>query len=107
MAKKNGFRKRFRLVYRPSPLALKIILLAAIVLCTATLLTLRGLIQKTNAETEALRSEAARYEQENARLEENIAELGTEKSIRRIATEELGLVNPDATFFQGADSQEP
>lgn len=107
MAKKTSFWKRFRLVYRPSPLALKIILLAAIVLCTVTLLTLRGLIRQTNAEADALRSEAAWYEQENAELRENIAQLGTEKSIRRIATEELGLVEPDATFFQGDSGTNP
>lgn len=107
MAKKGSFWKRFRLVYRPSPLALKIILLVAIVLCTATLLTLRGMIQRTRDEADALRSEAAWYEQENAELEENIAQLGTEKSIRRIATEELGLVDPDATFFEGVDSTNP
>ena len=107
MANNQSFWKRFRLVYRPSPLALKIVLLVAIVLCTATLLTLRIVIRNQEQAAESLRSDAAWYEKENAKLEENIAQLGTEKSIRRIATEELGLVDPDATFFEGVESTDP
>ena len=107
MAKKSSIFKRFRLVYRPSPTLLKIILLVAIVLCTVTLLTLRTLIRRTKEQGDSLRATAAWYEQENAELEQNIAQLGTEKSVRRIATEELGLVDPDATFFQGVDSTDP
>ena len=97
MATQKHSPKRFRLVIKPSSPLLKVILLVAIVLCTATLLVLRTMIRAT----------AAWYEQENAELVQNIAQLGTEKSIRRIATEELGLVDPDATFFQGADSTNP
>lgn len=107
MAKKNSFFKRFRLVYRPSPLLLKIVLLVTIVLCTVTLLALRTMIRDTQDQGDSLRATAAWYEQENAELEQNIALLGTEKSIRRIATEELGLVDPDATFFQGVDTTNP
>lgn len=107
MAKKNSFFRRFRLVYRPSPLVLKIVLLVAIVLCTVTLLALSAMIRQTNQEQDALRATAAWYEQENAELAEHIAQLGTEKSIRRIANEELGLVDQDATFFQGVDSTDP
>ena len=107
MEEKHSSRKRFRLVYRPSPILLKVILLVTIVLCTVALLTLHTMIRNTQAETDSLRATAAWYEQENAELEQNIAELGTEKSIRRIATEELGLVDPDATFFQSAPSTNP
>lgn len=107
MATKKHFPKRFRLVIKPSPPLLKVILLVTIVLCTATLLILRTMIRNARDEGESLRATAAWYEQENAELEQNIAQLGTEKSVRRIATEELGLVDPDATFFQGADSTNP
>ena len=92
---------------RKHSLRRKIILLVAIVFCTATLLILRTMIQNTRQESENLRATAAWYEQENAELTQNIALLGTEKSIRRIATEELGLVDPDATFFQSIDSTNP
>lgn len=107
MATQKHSPKRFRLVIKPSSPLLKIILLVAIVLCTATLLVLRTMIRNARQEGEDLRATAAWYEQENAELVQNIAQLGTEKSIRRIATEELGLVDPDATFFQGADSTNP
>ena len=107
MAEKHSVRKRFRLVFRSSPILLKIILLCTIVLCTVALLTLRGMIHHTKDKADSLRATAAWYEQENAELAENIAQLGTEKSIRRIATEELGLVDPDATFFQSAPSTNP
>ena len=107
MAKKNSFLGRFRLVYRPSPTALKIILLVTIVSCTAVLLILRAQIFSTKQKTEDLRSTAAWYEQENAQLQQNIAQLGTQKSVRRIAREELGLVDPDATFFQDTPSTDP
>lgn len=107
MANKHSNPKRFRLVIKSSPLLLKVILLVAIVFCTATLLILRTMIQNTRQESENLRATAAWYEQENAELTQNIALLGTEKSIRRIATEELGLVDPDATFFQSIDSTNP
>ena len=46
-------------------------------------------------------------EQENAELRQNISQLGTEKSIRRIAAEELGLVDPEATFFEDTPSTDP
>lgn len=107
MAKKNSIWKRFRLVYRPSPTALKIILLVTIVLCTAALLILRTSIRSAEQKAEALRATAAWYEQENAQLRQNIAELGTQKSVRRIAQEELGLVDPEATFFQNTPSTDP
>ena len=107
MANKNSFWKRFRIVYRPTPTLLKVILLVTIVLCTAALLILRTMIRNTEQQVEDLRATAAWYEKENAQLQQNIAELGTEKSVRRIAAEELGLVDPEATFFQSITSTDP
>ena len=107
MEEKHNSPKRFRLVYRASPILLKVILLVTIVLCTVALLTLHTMIRNSQDQVDSLRATAAWYEQENAELARNIAELGTEKSIRRIATEELGLVDPDATFFQSAPSTNP
>ena len=107
MSKKNNFWGRFRLVYRPSPTLLKIILLVTIVSCTVALLILHATIRSTQQKAEDLRATAAWYEQENAELRQNIAQLGTEKSVRRIAAEELGLVDPEATFFQSTPSTDP
>ena len=107
MANKQSFLSRFRLVYRPASPLLKCVVLVTIVLCTVVLLTLQGMIRSSQAKADSLRATAAWYEQENAELAENIALLGTEKSIRRIAVEELGLVDPDATFFQSTPSTNP
>ena len=107
MATKESIWKRFCLVYRPTPTLLKIILLVTIVLCTAVLLILRAQISNTEQQAEDLRATAAWYEQQNAQLQQNIAELGSEKSVRRIAAEELGLVDPEATFFQNTPCTDP
>ena len=99
MAKRKNPLSRIRLVYRRSSPLLKCVVLAAIVLSTAALLALGISIRQTRSETESLRLEAARLEEENQQLQENIAELGTIQSIKRIAVEELGLVDPDTEFF--------
>ncbi len=99
MANKKNPLGRIRLVYRSSSPLLKCVVLAAIALCTVALLTLRTSIRELKENTDDLRNKAAALEQENQKLEKSIAELGTIQSIKRIAGEELGLVDPDAVFF--------
>ena len=96
--RKNPF-SRIRLVYRRSSPLLKCVVLAAIVLATAALLTIHFSIRQTRQQTDALRAQAARLEQENRELEENLQQLGTVESVKRIAQEELGLVDPDTVFY--------
>lgn len=97
-AKKNPFR-HIRLVYCRSSLLIKCVVLAAIVLSTAALVILRVSIQTEQSQQAELQQQAAQLEQENRKLTAYIAELGTEKSIKRIANLELGLVDPDSQFF--------
>lgn len=99
MAKRRNPLSHIRLVYRRSSPLLKCVVLAAIVLSTAALLILGISIRQTRSETESLRAEAAQLEEENRQLQENITQLGTMQSIKRIAVEELGLVDPDTEFF--------
>lgn len=99
MATGKNKRSRIRLVYRRSSPLLKCVVMAAIVLSTVTILTLRSSILELRGNTEELRQEAAGLEQENQDLQKNIAELGTVQSIKRIAREKLGLVDPDSIFF--------
>ena len=73
--------------------------LAAIVLSTAALLILRISIQSAQDRQALLQQQAAQLEQENRELTQYIAELGTIESVKRIATQELGLVDPDSLFF--------
>ena len=100
MANRKNPLGRIRLVYRRASPLLKCVVLAAIVLCTAAMLILRGSIRQLQQTADDLRAEAAELEQENKNLEKSIAELGTIQSIKRIAGEELGLVDPDAVFFE-------
>ena len=98
MAKQSPFH-RIRLVYRHSSLFLKILILVTILVSAAALLALRVSVQSFEKQSQVLQSQAAQLQQENAELSQRIAELGTKDSIRRIATEELDLMNPGAHFF--------
>ncbi len=99
MATKKSFFSRFRLIYRPSSPMLKCLVLATVVLSTVTLLTLGALIRDTNNNTEALRQQAGELLPENEKLQEKIDNLGTVESVKQIATEEGGLVDPGTVFF--------
>ena len=99
MAMKKGPLARVRLVYCRSSILVKCVVLATIVLCTVTLLTLRASILNNQAQADALRDQAAVMEQENQKLEDKITALGTVQSIKQIAKEELGLVDPGAVFY--------
>lgn len=100
MANRKNPLGRIRLVYRRTSPLLKCVVLATIVLCTAALLILHSSIRQLRQDTDGLRAEAVALEQENRKLKKSIAELGTVQSIKRIAEEELGLVDPDAIFFE-------
>ncbi len=100
MANRNHPLRHIRLVYRRTPMIIKVVVLSAIVLSTATLLTLRGGLLNAQAQTDALRNQAQQLEQEKEKLEEYINELGSVDSVDRIAEEELGLVDPDSVIFQ-------
>ena len=90
---------RFRLVYRRSSVLLKCVVLTAIILCTVCLMALRGSILDARAEAETLRGQAAALEQENQQLQEDINQLGTVQSVKEIAFELLGLVDPDTIIL--------
>ena len=92
--------RRIRLVYRRSSNTLKIVVIAALVLGTLSLLMLRGAILRMEQKTEELRQQAAVLEQENEKLQKSISQLGTVQSVTELAEELLGLVDPDTVIFQ-------
>ena len=97
-ARKNPF-SHIRLIYRRSSTLVKCVVLAAIVLSTVALITLRISIRAEQKKQEQLYLQQAQLEQENYELTRSIAELGTVESVKRIATLQLGLVDPDSQFF--------
>lgn len=96
--KKNPF-SHIRLVYRRSSLLVKSVVLATLVLSILALIVLRVSIQSQQGQQADLEYQAALLEQENRSLTKQIAELGTVESVKRIATLQLGLVDPDSQFF--------
>ena len=94
-----NFFKHIRIVYKRSSTLLKCVVLTALIASAVALLTLRGAYLQQLQQQEALRQQAAELEQDNDLLARNISQLGTLQGIRRIATEELGLVDPGTVIF--------
>ena len=95
---KNPF-SHIRLIYRHSSPLVKCVVLVTIVLSTLALIVLRISIQSNQGQQQDLQYQAAQLELENRELTKQIAELGTVESVKRIATLELGLVDPNSQFF--------
>lgn len=99
MDKKNHPFSHIRIVFRRTSPLMKCVVLTAIVACAVALIALRVNIQQSRQRQADLQQQAIQLVQENKALTQNIAKLGTEESIRRIAETELGLVDPDSQFF--------
>lgn len=102
MEKIRSFLSRFQLQYRRTPTLNKVVVAAAIVLSSVTLVTLRLAHWEAEAKLSELRQQVAAQEQRNEDLRQDIDELGTTDSIRQIAREELGLVDPDTIIIEDA-----
>ena len=89
-----------KVIVRPAPALLKIAACMLILFSMATLLALRWVHNGIRQETQALTDEAAAAQAENAELTEKIAGLGSVQSVKDIAQEELGLVDPDTVVIQ-------
>ncbi len=105
MAKGKSFFDRFRLVYRRSSPLLKCVVLATIVLCTAALIAIRVGILRYQDATDDLRAQAAELEREKKSLEVKIGQLGTVQSVKDIAREQLGYVDPDTIIFESVTNE--
>ena len=99
----RSFLSRFQLQYRRTSALNKVVIAAAVVLSSVTLLSLRLVQWEAGEKLTVLRQQAAALEQRNSELRQDIDELGTADSIRKIAREELGLVDPDTIIFENAD----
>ena len=103
MANLSSFLSRFQLQYRRTPTLNKVVVAAAIVLSSVTLLSLRLAHWEAKARLAELTQQIAAQEQSNDALRQDIDELGTTDSIREIAREELGLVDPDTIIIEDAN----
>ncbi len=97
-AKKNPL-KNAQIVVRPSPPALKIVLIVLILFSMTALIALRWVHTGILEETENLKDKASALEHENAELAEKTGELGSVQSVKEIAEEELGLADPNTVII--------
>jgi len=104
MKQLRRFLSRIRLVYRRSSTLLKCVVLTTIALCTVTVIALTAMRIHEQRVKEAARREAAVLEQENQAIKDDIAILGTVEGIKKIASEVLGLVDPDTIIFGSGES---
>ena len=96
---KNPF-SDVEVVFRRSKPLTKVVVIAAIVLSIAALVTLRWTQNGILGEIRDMRQEAAQLEQENAALEEKIDNLGNVQGVMDVAQEELGLVDPSSVIIE-------
>ena len=102
MANLSSFLSRFQLQYRRTPTLNKVVVAAAIVLSSVTLLSLRLAHWEAKDRLAELTQQISTQQQSNEALRQDIDELGTTDSIREIAREELGLVDPDTIIIEDA-----
>ena len=97
-AKKNPF-KHIRVKFQRSSPLVKTLVIAALVVCTVTLIAVSIGIAQAKENKEKDRQKAITLEQQNAILKEDIEDWGTIESIRSLATRFLQLVDPDSIIF--------
>ncbi len=88
-------KRKGKVVLRASSPVLKILVIVLILFSTATLVALNWVHGAIQAETEEMRGEAAALEHANEDLQGKIDNYDAVNSVRQIAREELGLVDPD------------
>lgn len=89
----NPFRS-IRIIPRPGPRKLKIIIAALLLACSVALIALGVVHSRIQQKTRDALDQAAALEQENADLADKTENLGSSSVIKEIARDELGLVDP-------------
>lgn len=90
---------------KKSSLGIKILLLAVSIPAVISLVNLQDDVKEANAEVAALEQQVLYAEQEQALMEQSLRELGTDKSIMKIARTRLGMVESGEIVFYDADVQ--
>ena len=91
--------RNIKLEFRPSSPLLKVAVIVLIVFSMAAILSLFWVRTSIHNRTEEIRAEAAALEHENTVLTEKIGRLDSVESVREIAREELGLVDPNTVIL--------
>ncbi|MBQ3193622.1 MAG: septum formation initiator family protein [Oscillospiraceae bacterium] len=99
MAEKKPGKTIGKVEIRPAPNLLKIVLIALILFSMAALLGLGWVHNGLQEQIGKLRREAAAVEQANEDLQEKIEDVGSVQSVKDIARDELGLVDPNTVII--------
>lgn len=99
MAQRQNPFRGIKVVVRPSPRKLKIVLILLILASLVTLVSLRMVLRGIESQTQAALDQAAELEHENTELESKTDHIDSSSVIRDIAQEELGLVDPDTIII--------
>ena len=91
---------QLKIQFRKSSPATKIVASVAIVLSILALIALGVTRSDIQAQTDAMRKEAAQLEAENQRLQDKMGDQDSIVSVQEIAEEELGLVDPDTVLIE-------
>jgi len=89
-----------RLEFGKSGILLKTVVSAVLALSTLVLVSIRVNTWQAEDQIRSLRERAGILEMENAKLQQQVDALGTVESVRAIAAQELGLVDPDTIIFE-------
>ena len=103
MTKLSQFLSRFQLQYHRTSTLHKVVIAVALVLSSMTLFSLRLAQWDAEERLYHLQQQVIALEQTNTEIRQDIDALGTTESIRKLAWEKLGLVDPDTIIFEDAD----
>ena len=100
MENRANFLSRFRFERRRSRPALKILVIVCILFSILAVVAMSWARVTVENHTEALRTEAARLEQENSEMENRIDNMDAIQTVREIAREVFGLVDPGTIVIE-------
>ena len=83
----------------------KLLIVIVVIYAVITLVDLQDRVSAANAEVAALEEQVLYAEQEYALVEEELAELGSDQSVTKIARTRLGMVEAGEIVFLDADAQ--
>lgn len=83
----------------------KLLIVIVVIYAVVTLVDLQDRVSAANAEVAALEEQVLYAEQEYALVEEELAELGSDQSVTKIARTRLGMVEAGEIVFLDADAQ--
>ena len=91
--------------FRKTSFLTKLLLLVVAIYALISLVSLSDRISAANAQAESLEAEVLYAEQEYALVEQELQELGSDKSVMKIARTRLGMVEAGEVVFFDADVQ--